>query len=202
MAGSEAVRHRKTRKAWNEPGHAHELTFSCFQRLPLLGNDRTRTLFIEALDRTRSRYRIELWAYVILPEHVHVLLWPTEADYSIAAILKSLKQPVARASLRHLRKQDSPWLSRLGVRRGGRTEHRFWQEGGGYDRNIHDEGVAWTCVEYIHANPVRRGLVEQPTDWIWSSARWYAGMDGVLLEMDACPGWPSLARRGRGRRRT
>lgn len=132
-----------------------------------------------------------------MPEHVHVLLWPTEDPYSISAILKSVKQPVARATIRYLRERAPNWLRNLEVVRAGKIEHRFWLEGGGYDRNIFDEHVAWTCVEYIHANPVRRGLVEHPTDWPWSSASWYAGMDGVELEMDACPGWPSLARGGR-----
>jgi putative transposase len=201
MKPPSATKHRKTRVAWNEPGHAHELTFSCFQRLPLLNKDRTRKWLIEALGRTRKRYQLELWAYVIMPEHAHVLVWPRQADYSISAILKSVKQPVARAAIRYLRQNAPSWLRRLEVARAGKIEYRFWQEGGGYDRNVFDEHVAWTCVEYMHANPVRRGLVEHPTDWPWSSARWYAGMDDVLLEMDAGPDWPSLARRGRGRRR-
>jgi len=197
MKRSAVKQHRKTRVASNEPGHAHELTFSCFQRLPLLSKDRTRTWFVEALDRTRKRYRLELWAYVIMPEHVHLLRWPTKDPHSMSAILKSMKQPVARAAIRFLRAKNPSWLRNLEVVRAGRIEHRFWQEGGGYDRNIFDEHVAWTCVEYIHANPVRRGLVEQPTDWPWSSARCYAGADDVVLETDGCPGWPSLARGGR-----
>ena len=66
-------------------------------------------------------------------------------------------------------------------------EYRFWQQGGGYDRNFDNVAAAWASVEYIHRNPVRRGLVDCPTDWTWSSARWYAGLDGVLIEMDGCP---------------
>ena len=144
---------------------------------------------------------MELWAYVIMPEHVHLLIWPTQHQYSISAILTSLKQPVARKALDYLHAMSPGWLKNLQVVRAGKIGHRFWQEGGGYDRNILDEHVAWTCVEYIHANPVRRGLVEHPTNWHWSSARSYAGMDDVILQIDECPGWPSLARRGRGPRR-
>ena len=109
MKRSAVKQHRKTRVASNEPGHAHELTFSCFQRLPLLSKDRTRTWFVEALDRTRKRYRLELWAYVIMPEHVHLLLWPTKDPHSMSAILKSMKQPVARAAIRFLRAKNSKW---------------------------------------------------------------------------------------------
>lgn len=63
-------------------------------------------------------------------------------------------------------------------------EFRFWQAGGGYDRNVGDESTLRTMIDYIHQNPVRRGLVDRPEDWIWSSARWYAGLDPVVLEMD------------------
>lgn len=72
--------HRKTRRAWDEPGHAHFLTYSCYQRLPLLSRDRTRRWVIEAMDRTRRKLDVHLWAYVIMPEHVHVLLRPLSTN--------------------------------------------------------------------------------------------------------------------------
>jgi putative transposase len=67
---------RKTRIAWNEAGHAHFLTYSCFQRLPLLTRDRTRKWVIAAMEDLRQSLLVALWAYVIMPEHVHVLLYP------------------------------------------------------------------------------------------------------------------------------
>ena len=70
------------------------------------------------------------------------------------------------------------------TRDDGTEERRFWQAGGGYDRNIIDEKTAWKVIDYIHLNPVRRGLVERPEDWEWSSARWYAGLRPVPLEID------------------
>jgi putative transposase len=65
---------RKTRKAWDQAGHAHELTFSCFRRLRLLGSDRTREWLLRSLETARSWWRFALWAYVIMPEHVHLLI--------------------------------------------------------------------------------------------------------------------------------
>ena len=76
------------------------------------------------------------------------------------------------------------WLPRLSVQEGSRVRRRFWQPGGGYDRNVVEPATAVRVIEYIHANPVRRGLVERPEDWPWSSARGYAALDGVLIEMD------------------
>jgi putative transposase len=62
--------HRKLVRSYNEPGHAHELTFSCFRRLPLLSKDRSRSWFIEAMESARQRRQLALWAYVIMPEHI------------------------------------------------------------------------------------------------------------------------------------
>jgi hypothetical protein len=76
------------------------------------------------------------------------------------------------------------WLPRIRVREGSRVRHRFWQPGGGYDRNIAGGSTLRHVMDYIHANPVRRGLVERPEDWEWSSARWYAGIHPSLIEMD------------------
>jgi len=56
--------HRKPVQAYNLPGHAHELTFSCFRRLPLLNCDRTRLWFLDACESARSRRNLGLWAYV------------------------------------------------------------------------------------------------------------------------------------------
>jgi len=149
---------------------------------------RTRLWFIEAIDVARRRWDFDLWAYVIMPEHVHLLLLPRRINYQVATILKAIKQPVARKALAYIRSESPRWLERLKIERpNGRLEYRFWQQGGGYDRNIHQAKTAWSVVEYIHNNPVRRGLADYPTDWEWSSARWYAGDENVRLEMDDRP---------------
>ncbi|QOV90545.1 transposase [Humisphaera borealis] len=172
----------KTRKAFNTPGHAHELTFSCNQRLPILNSDRCRQWFVESLDRARQKLDFELWAYVVMPEHVHVLLLPRREVYEMAAILTAIKLPVARQAVGWLRESNSNWLEKLKVcRPNGRIEYRFWQQGGGYDRNIFKLDAIWSAVRYIHDNPVRRGLVRNSIDWPWSSARAYEGADDIVL---------------------
>lgn len=176
---------RKTRRCYNEPGHAHALTFSCYQRLQLLNRDRTRLWMVQALELARRRWELELWAYVIMPEHVHVLVYPMLYEYDISKILHGIKMSVARRAIRFLRAQKSPLLKRLEVTSpSGRTEDQFWEQGGGYDRNIYQDKVAVATIDYFHENPVRRGLVEADTDWRWSSARFYAGLDDVVLQMD------------------
>lgn len=164
---------------------AHELTFSCYRRLKLLNHDRTRCWLVESIERARRLHNLALWAYVIMPEHVHVLFWPRSQVYSIAAILKSIKQPVARRAIEHLRKTSPRHLDRLLVSRpGGRMEHRFWQQGGGYDRDLWSPEAITGSINYIHNNPVRAGLVARAEDWPWSSRGWYLGRSETPIEMD------------------
>lgn len=183
---------RHLRKSHDFPGHAHELTFSCYHGLQLLSKNRTRQWFVEALKLARKKHDLQLWAYVIMPEHAHVLLMPQRSEYQISAILKTMKQSVSRRAIRHLRTVAPHWLDLLAVQQAdGRVEHHFWQPGGGYDRNIIRVRTAHAAVHYIHNNPVRRGLVASPADWPWSSAGWYHGhRDHSRLEMDDfLPAW-------------
>ncbi|TWT40568.1 hypothetical protein RAS1_42810 [Phycisphaerae bacterium RAS1] len=176
---------RKARKAWDEPGHAHFLSYSCYRRLPLLTRDRTRRWVIDAMQSARREHDAPLCAYVIMPEHVHLLLCPRRPRYEMRRILAALKRPVATAAEAYLLERgEAAWLERLTVRYPTREVFRFWQPGGGFDHNIFQEKTVAAVVENIHANPVRRGLVGCPTDWEWSSARFWEGRRDVLLAMD------------------
>jgi putative transposase len=106
-----------------------------------------------------------------MPEHAHLLVWPTELKYDISEILSSLKQSVAKRALIFVRREAPDFLPRMEDRQpGGKTHYRFWQRGGGYDRNVVEPYTVFQQIEYIHNNPVRRGLCERAEDWYWSSA--------------------------------
>jgi len=176
---------RKLRKSIGLPGHVHELTFSCYKSLPLLGLDAVRQFMIEALDRARTRHALEIWAYVIMPNHAHLLLKPPDATNDMAVILNAIKYPVALQALHQLRGSNPTWVAQLTTKSVKRNPVlRFWQRGGGYDRNLVNSNAVRASIDYIHNNPVRAGLVTKPQDWVWSSARWYAGVQDVPLRMD------------------
>ena len=182
----------KTCKSCDEPGDAHALTFCCFKRQALVNRDRSRKWFLDALDAARAKHAFDLWAYVIMPEHVHLLIWPRESVYSISDILSDMKQPVTRRAIKYLRTHAPEFLTRLrDGQPGGKVTHRFWQRGGGFDRNLFRPDAIHAEIEYMHANPVRRGLVEHPEDWAWSSARYFAGRGDVplALDVDSIPGY-------------
>jgi len=167
------------------PGHAHALTFTCFRGQPFLSRDRSRQWLMDAIDAARRALHFDLWGYVLMPEHVHLLIFPQESDYSIAAILTAIKRPVARAALDHVRTHAPAFLRQMcDAQPNGKVAHRFWQRGGGYDRNLFQAEKVRSTLAYIHANPVRRGLVESPEDWFWSSAGYYVDGRAVPLKPD------------------
>jgi len=167
------------RPAANLPGHAHELTFSCYRGFPFLQAERTCQWLADAIDAARREHDFAVWAYVFMPEHVHILLWPRRPEYDIAAILKAIKQPVGACAVKHLRQHAPEWLARITVKKGKKVERRFWQAGGGFDRNVTDPRLILLMIEYIHNNPVRRKLVEKPEEWKWSSAGWVEGKNSL-----------------------
>ncbi|GMU21114.1 MAG: hypothetical protein AMXMBFR13_12080 [Phycisphaerae bacterium] len=176
---------RKMRRAWENPGDAHFLTYSCVHRWALLSKDRSRRWVIESLDRTRREMNLALWAYVIMPEQVHVVFQPRDGARHMRHILAALKRSVSQQARAYLveTKQEG-WIDRLTVQYPSRTVFRFWQPGGGYDENIFRVKTLYEVIEYIHLNPARRGLVRLPTEWRWSSAGFWAGEEDVPLRMD------------------
>jgi putative transposase len=177
--------HRKRCKRINEPGHAHALTFSCFQRRPFLTKDRSRNWLIDAINRARTKHRFDVWAYVIMPEHAHLLVWPTKLEYDISDILNTIKQSVSKRALIFVRRKAPSFLPKMAdIQPNGDVYYRFWQRGGGYDRNIVEPCTAHQEIEYFHNNPLRRGLCARPEDWYWSSAADYAGLRVGPLRLD------------------
>ncbi len=125
-----------------------------------------------------------------MPEHVHLLVLPSPGA-RISEILWRLKRPVTYQAVSYLSEHDTAFLRRhmTDRRPDGKSVRRFWQRGGGYDRNIWTAKELHEKIAYIHANPVRRGLVERPEDWPWSSWRaWMQGVDKpVRIDRDSLP---------------
>jgi putative transposase len=86
-----------------------------------------------------------------------------------------------------LKQSALEWLERIRVPHGNRVQHHFWQPGRGYDRNVTDTRTLQSMIDYIHENPVRRGLVERARDWKWSSAGWFENRPLNNLKPDPIP---------------
>ena len=132
-----------------QAGDLHFVTFSCYHRLAYLGTPAARDLFEEALQKVHLRYRFQVVGYVVMPEHVHLLLSEPGKDL-LAVGLQALKLAVSKRS----------------------TQRPFWQRRY-YDFNVFTEEKRTEKLYYMHANPVKRGLVDKPEDSPWSSCRYY-----------------------------
>ena len=180
--------YKKTRKSHNIPSHAHELTFSCYNNRQFLKYDITRGFFLDAIERAREKHNFDLWAYVIMPEHVHLLIWPGEKEYSIAKILQAIKLSTTKRAMKYLEMNKPEKLKWLSTGQAS-NPYRFWQDGGGYDRNVYSYEALVEMIEYIHRNPVRSGLVDDPLKWEWSSAREWVepGSGPIRIDRESFP---------------
>jgi putative transposase len=146
---------------FHHTGNFHFITFSCFGRKPYLGQPDTRHLFESALERIRQRYAFVVIGYVVMPEHVHLLMNEpknTTLDRAIQAIKLSVTK---RTSI-----------------------HPFWQARY-YDFNVWNPEKITEKLRYMHRNPVTRGLVAQPEDWVWSSFRHYQSGVQAVVEIES-----------------
>ena len=169
--------HRKRVKHFHQPGDMHELTFSCYRRLSLLTNDCWRTELSKCIDLAAEEFKFELVAFVYMPEHDHLLVFPVTDEPDIGRYLASVKQPLSRFVKSKLEETSSTLLEKLTIReRPGRFCFRYWQEGPGFDRNLFSLEAIEASIAYIHRNPVERGLCPRATDWKWSSARYYLNL--------------------------
>ena len=167
--------HRRKLRHYNDSGHAHFLTFSCWNRMPLLARNRSRHWFTDSLADALEKHDFGCWSSVTMPEHVHLVVAPHQTQYSVSSFLSSLKLGLARPAVAYLKQHDAVFLNKLlDVQPSGRKTYRFWQPGGGIDVNLWTEAKVWEKVDYCHNNPLRRGLAAQPEDWEYSSYRDFA----------------------------
>jgi putative transposase len=151
--------------------HLHFITFSCYKRLPLLAAPSARDVFVESLGKVRAESGVAIFGYVVMPEHVHLLIDEPPAS-SPSKVLQELKQRVSN-------------LLRKAAGEHGATAY-FWQHRF-YDFNIWSRDKQNEKLRYMHLNPVKRGLVSHPKQWPWSSYSFYSRHGTVLLSMDQFP---------------
>ena len=155
---------------YQQTGEMHFITFSCYHRFPHLGTAAARNLFERSLEVMRMRYDFVVCGYVAMPEHVHLLVnEPRKAI--LAKAIQALKLSVSVQS------RDRPFWQRLY-----------------YDFNVHNELKRVEKLRYMHRNPVKRGLVEKPEDWPWSSFRHYATGSVGAVEIESF--WTGARRDG------
>jgi putative transposase len=181
----------------DELGHIHFITISCFRRLPFFRHECVRLAFIDAMRRVRDKHLLRWLGYVVMPEHVHLLVLPQTRDatepIAISTLFHDLKGFAGRLGkqvLRDVWSRDRSLGSRpLDVWATADGPKPLWKPRG-YDFNVVNEHTAIEKLDYIHKNPIRRGLVKRADQWSWSSYRYYELGDDSLIAMDWDGGFP------------
>jgi putative transposase len=130
---------------YQQTGHLHFITSSCFRHRQLLGTPQARDTFQQILEQTRKKYAVEIHGYVLMPDHIHLLLSEPEQT-KLSTVMQVLKQRFSRTC-----KEKEVW------------EVRY------HDANIKTQQARIEVLHYIHHNPVKRDLVSSPEAWPWSS---------------------------------
>ena len=166
MGWSWGLRMPKGLKRYNGRGELHFVTFRCYRRLALLGTTRARNLFVKELARVRREYPFRLAGYVVMPNHVHLLMSEPQRG-TVSTTLQMLKQRVSRR-MRARKKLGRTGQLSFAFERTEEALRSFWQARF-YDFNVYSRGKVIEKLNYRHANPVIRKLVQHPGDWPWSS---------------------------------
>jgi putative transposase len=168
------------------PGGTYFFTVVTFARRPFLTSDMARPLLRQAIDDVREQRPFTVVAWVLLPDHLHAVwtLPPGDADYSRRwqAIKENFTKPYlatggcegVRSRSRRRRRERAVW------------QRRFWEH------TVEDEDDLVACVDYVHWNPVKHGLVSRVRDWPWSTFHRFVSAGHYEIDWgrsDPCPGY-------------
>ena len=158
----------------------HFMTCTIVEWIPLFSNPHLANLLLDSLRFLQDQDRLTLHSYVIMENHLHLIASAEDLSRQIS----QFKSFTARSIVDWLR-SDSPnsyWLQRLArAKLDHKTGQRYqvWQEGS-HPQVIMSEDILRQKIEYIHNNPVKRGYVDDPAHWRYSSYRDYMGETGLL----------------------
>ena len=169
-------------------GHIFYITTAVYRRLPIF----TRASFVipllDSLIFYRYQQNFKLLGYVIMPDHIHLLIWP-QGESTVADIMRDYKEFTAKRIVRQaIIEKNEPWIVafRAAGEETGRSINKLWQDSY-WDKNVYTEKFLRQKLNYIHRNPVRAGLAKHPEDYPYSSYRNYSCDQEWLIEIDR--GW-------------
>ncbi len=171
---------RRNLKRYYGAGDLHFITCSCYRRQPLLAMPRRRDLFLTVLERMRERYQFVVVGYVIMPEHIHLLIGePQEEENNPSIVMQALKLGFTRRIVVEAKRRSNPAQAAL----LDQAPQHIWQKRF-YDFNVWTEHKRIEKLRYMHRNPAQRGLVKSPELWPWSSFRAYFLGEAGLVKVN------------------
>ncbi len=182
----------------DEPGHAHFWTISCYRRLTFFWHDDMKRVVTDGFRILQTRFDVCLIAYVIMPDHLHLLVYPhargNDEPIPISRLLHAFKKHVGfhgkRCLREHWRRNGQLWSDPLNAWARGEFDKQIVMHKRGYDFNIDQQETLLEKIDYCHKNSITRGLVDSAEDWPWSSFRYYDHDDSSVLKTDWDGAWP------------
>ena len=169
----------RSRYRFAEPDRPHFLTCTVVEWLPVFTRREAVQILLDSWRHQQQNDDFRLYDFVILENHLHAVaqaddlpeVWSRFKSFTALQLVELLKVRGADALLKRMH------FARKAQRND--REHQFWQEGS-HPQLIGDELMLRQKLDYMHRNPVERGYVDEPEHWRWSSARCYAGREGVI----------------------
>ena len=163
-------------------GTARFFTFSCYHRDRLLITDIDIEIFLSELEASKKKYGVLILGYVIMPNHVHLVLYKDD-NLKFGSIIGEIKRKSAYKIITRWKSQDRTMLNQIMVPIGRKQKYAFWLPRC-YDHNCRTPDSVREKINYCHNNPVKAGLVSEPGDWKWSSFRWYRGEKNSIIQIN------------------
>ena len=167
-----------------EQCYPHFVTASIVKWLPVFVSSAPCEIIAESLRFCRCRKGLRIHAYVIMPTHLHMIV---SAECDLSDVLRDLKRHTSKKLVEHFARIANPPFINVfrycGEKQHPSTDHKVWQDGN-HPEMIMTQGFFEEKMNYIHENPLRKGLVTDPVAWKWSSIRAYIDGDDTPLEVD------------------
>jgi len=169
----------RTRYKIHEKSNPHFLTCTIVAWLPVFTRRETVQIVLDSWKFLQEKERLTIYGYVILENHLHLIAAAPDLSKEIG----DFKSFTARAIIDLLKESNASTLLQqleyFKLRHKVDQSYQLWQEGS-RPKQIQGDEMMLQKLEYIHDNPVKRGYVDEPVHWRYSSARNYAGMQGLI----------------------
>ena len=172
-----------SKRTFTSIGNTHFVTFSCAGRRKLLNTPRSKQIVISILGDIVDRGKVNVSGFVVMPDHVHALLWYTNGDNEHSKVIQTWKRLSAHHLIQYYREVSPDVLEHLKVIRNGRKITSVWTRRF-FDSNPRSLEELRGTLKYIHENPVYYGLSNTPAGYIWSSAPWYDDRQNVGIKIN------------------
>ena len=169
-------------------GHIYYITTVIYNRLPIFTRPTFVIPLLDSLNFYRYKQEFKLLGYVVMPDHIHLVIWPF-GNSTVSDIMRDFKEFTAKRIIRQAEVESIEDWSKAFCYAGeetGRSNNKVWQDSF-WDENVYTERFLRQKLNYVHRNPPRAGLVERPADYPYSSYRNYEFGEEWLIEIDR--GW-------------